>query len=39
MKAMKRFKYLLLLMMGVIVGLAFSACSDDDDDPVRFKVS
>mgnify|MGYP004459832687 FL=1 len=38
MKAMKRFKYLLLLMMGVIVGLAFSACSDDDDDPVRFKV-
>ena len=25
-------------MMGVIVGLAFSACSDDDDDPVRFKV-
>lgn len=25
-------------MMGVIVGLSFSACSNDDDDPVRFKV-
>ena len=25
-------------MMGVIVGLSFSACSDDDDDLVRFKV-
>lgn len=35
---MKNIKYLFLLLMGLVVGFAFTACSDDDDDPVRFKV-
>jgi hypothetical protein len=28
---MKNIKYLFLLLMGLVVGFAFTACSDDDD--------
>ena len=29
---MKKFKYLYLMLLGIVCGLAFSACSYDDDD-------
>lgn len=37
---MKKFKYLYLLLLGIVCGLAFSACSyeDDDYDEPSFKV-
>ncbi len=31
-KTMKKFKYLFLLLVGIVCGLSFSACSYDDDD-------